>query len=150
MASGLGLGEFRQMMLRDKRLRELIDYPAANDVFPGVEVKAGVCYFLWDSNYQGNCTVTTVRGKQTIGPMPRDLSEYDVFVRDGRAMSILRKVRARAEKSSIVLHDAALPLLGLIAKDYSRCNSLHVRMGSFAGMESHLDGRDAGREIWFK
>ena len=44
MASGLGLGEFRQTMLGDRRMRELVDYPAANDVFPGVEVKAGVCY----------------------------------------------------------------------------------------------------------
>src|SRR5688572_12369369 len=48
MASGLGLGEFRQTMLNDRRIRTLVDYPAANDVFPGVEVKAGVCYFLWD------------------------------------------------------------------------------------------------------
>ncbi len=46
MASGLGLGEFRQTMLADQRIRELVDYPAASDVFPGVEVKAGVCYFV--------------------------------------------------------------------------------------------------------
>ena len=45
MASGLGLTEFRQMMLGDRRIRELVDYPAANKVFPGVEVKAGVCLF---------------------------------------------------------------------------------------------------------
>lgn len=49
MASGLGLSDFRQAMLNDRRIRDLIDYPAANDVFPGVEVKAGVCYFLWDA-----------------------------------------------------------------------------------------------------
>ena len=98
-ASGLGLGEFRQTMLGDRRICELVDYPAANDVFPGVEVKAGVCYFLWDSEHDGDCNVTTIRGGEAIGPMARNLGEYDVFVRDGRAMSILRKVQEHNEPS---------------------------------------------------
>lgn len=99
MASGLGLTEFRQTMLADRRLRELVDYPAASEVFPGVEIKAGVCYFLWDAAYQGDCHVTTIRGGETIGPFDRNLAEHDVFVRDGRAMSILRKVLAHQEPS---------------------------------------------------
>jgi len=93
MASGLGLSDFREAMLNDRRLQELVDYPAASEVFPGVEIKAGVCYFLWDSEYNGDCNVTTVRGGELIGPSARNLSEYDVFVRDSRAMTILRKVQ---------------------------------------------------------
>jgi len=99
MASGLGLTEFRQSMLSDRRLRELVDYPAANDVFPGVEVKAGVCYFLWDASHDGDCKVTTVRSGEVLGPVPRNLGEYDVFVRDARAISILHKVLKRGEPS---------------------------------------------------
>jgi site-specific DNA-methyltransferase (adenine-specific) len=99
MASGLGLGEFRQSMLGDRRIRELVDYPAANDVFPGVEVKAGVCFFLWDAAYDGDCNVTTIRGSEVIGPHRRNLGEYDVFVREGRALSVLRKVLEHGEPS---------------------------------------------------
>ena len=99
MASGLGLTEFRQTMLADRRIRELVDYPSANDVFPGVEVKAGVCYFLWDGNHNGDCIVTTVRGNEVQGPIPRNLSEYDVFVRDWRAVTILHKVLGFKEPS---------------------------------------------------
>ena len=99
MASGLGLSEFRQTMLRDRRMRELVDYPAAADVFPGVEVKAGVCYFLRDSSHDGDCNVTTIRGGEIVGPVKRDLGEYDVFVRDARALTILHKVLARREPS---------------------------------------------------
>lgn len=99
MASGLGLSAFRQTMLGDRRIRELVDYPAANDVFPGVEVKAGVCYFLWDGSYDGDCKVTTIRGGEVIGPIQRNLGEYDVFVRDARAVSILHKVAKRSEGS---------------------------------------------------
>lgn len=99
MASGLGLAEFRKSMLADRRIRELFDYPAASEVFPGVEIKAGVCYFLWDSSHDGLCNVTTHRNGEIIGPMRRDLNEYDVFVRDGRAVSILNKVVSYGEKS---------------------------------------------------
>jgi len=107
MASGLGLSEFRQTMLSDRRIRELVDYPAANDVFPGVEVKAGVCYFLWDAAHDDDCNVTTIRGTDVVGPQPRNLGEFDVFVRDGRAMSILRKVLKHREQSinSILARD---------------------------------------------
>jgi site-specific DNA-methyltransferase (adenine-specific) len=99
MASGLGLNDFRKEMLSDDRIRELVDYPAASEVFPGVEIKAGVCYFLWDSSHKGPCNVTTVRSGEVIGPMPRNLGEYDVFVRDGRSVSILHKVLAQNEPS---------------------------------------------------
>jgi len=99
MASGLGLSEFRQAMLGDRRMRELVDYPAANDVFPGVEVKAGVCYFLWDASHDSDCRVTTIRGGEVVGPIQRNLGEYDVFVRDARAVTILHKVQTSGEAS---------------------------------------------------
>jgi site-specific DNA-methyltransferase (adenine-specific) len=100
MATGLGLSDFRRTMLNDQRLRTLVDYPVAKEVFSGVEVKGGICYFLWDSEHNlGSSAVTTVRGKTTVGPVFRNLGEYDVFVRDARSVEILRKVLAFKEKS---------------------------------------------------
>lgn len=99
MASGLGLTEFRQDMLSDRRIRELHDFPGDKEVFPNNEVKAGVCYFLWDATYQGDCTVTTTRGGEVVGPIMRDLRAHDVFVRDSRAIAILEKVRGFNEPS---------------------------------------------------
>jgi site-specific DNA-methyltransferase (adenine-specific) len=99
MASGLGLAEFRRTMLEDRRIRKLVDYPVASEIFPGVEVKGGVCYFLWERDAEGDCAVTTVRGNNVVGPASRNLGEYDVFVRDSRALSILRRVRRKEEPS---------------------------------------------------
>ena len=112
LAGGRGLDEFREAILGDRRMRELVDYPAASDVFPGVEIKAGVCYFLWDAAHDGDCNVTTVRGEEVIGPSPRNLGEYDVFVRDGRALSILHKVLKHGESSinTILTRDTAFGL----------------------------------------
>ena len=49
-AGGKGLDAFRSEMIADTRIRELHDYLNASDCFGnGVEIKGGVCYFLWDS-----------------------------------------------------------------------------------------------------
>ncbi|MDR0588552.1 MAG: Eco57I restriction-modification methylase domain-containing protein, partial [Burkholderiales bacterium] len=101
MASGLGLGEFRQTMLNDKHIRKLVDYERMDAVFPGVDFEGGACYFLWDRDNEGSCSVTSISGNEIIGPDERDLSEYDVFVRDRRSLDILRKVQTKKEPSII-------------------------------------------------
>ncbi len=99
MAGGLGLSEFRRTMLEDKRIRRLVDYERMDQVFPGVDFEGGVCFFLWDRDNEGDCAVTTICGDETVGPVPRDLSEHDVFVRDIRGLKILRKVQSASEAS---------------------------------------------------
>jgi len=99
MAGGLGLTDFRQVMLSDTRIRDLVDYPNAAEVFPSVGINGGVCYFLWDATYDGPCSVTSVRGGDVNGPTSRSLNEFDVLVRDSRALDILRKVLAHNEAS---------------------------------------------------
>jgi len=99
MASGLGLTEFRRTMLADRHIRELVDFPNAAEVFASVGINGGACYFLWDSTYDGFCRVTTVWGGEIVGPAMRPLDEFDVLVRDGRAVPILRKVLERREPS---------------------------------------------------
>lgn len=99
MAGGLGLGDFRKSMLNDKSMRILVDYPTASEVFPGVELKGGVCYFLWERDAEGACEVTTVRGQSVDGPVKRNLGEYDILVRDSGALQILEKVISRNDPS---------------------------------------------------
>lgn len=101
MASGLGLTAFRKEMLEDKQIRKLYDYPASNDVFPSVEIKGGICYFIWERDSSDLCEVYTVRNGEVVGSCKRDLAEYDVFVRDSRAVDILHKVLSIKEKSII-------------------------------------------------
>lgn len=99
MAGGLGLSDFRQVMLTDRKISVLVDYPNAAEVFPSVGINGGVCYFLWDAAHDGPCSVASVRGGEIIGPSTRSLDEFDVLVRDSRALEILRKVLATGEES---------------------------------------------------
>jgi len=91
LAGGRGLDQFRRDMLGSHQLTTLVDYPVSKEVFPGVEVKGGICYFLWSEAHDGPCEVTVVRGDEKISAS-RQLEEFDVFVRDPRAVGILRKV----------------------------------------------------------
>lgn len=93
-AGGRGLDNFRDEMLHDDRLRVIHDYPDAGDVFPGVQIKAGVCYFLWDRDSRGNCSVTTHLNGDAIGPVIRPLLEEgnNTFIRYNQAISIINKV----------------------------------------------------------
>jgi len=101
MSSGLGLGEFRKEMLNDDRVRVIVDYPNAEDVFPGVgkSIKGGVMFFLWDRDNRGLCEVTLRRGRAVVGPVSRQLNQHDIFVRDATALPILDRVRAKGEQS---------------------------------------------------
>ncbi len=54
-SGGRGLDSFRNEMLNDKRLRIIVDYPVSSECFTGVEIKGGVCYFLWDRDNVGLC-----------------------------------------------------------------------------------------------
>jgi len=95
-AGGKGLDEFRESMLSDSRLRSIDDYLSASDVFPGVGLKGGVCYFLWDRDNPGPCTVSTHFKDWPVSTSIRALLEpgADVFIRFNEGLSILKKVVA--------------------------------------------------------
>lgn len=56
-AGGKGLDDFRSDMLSDKSIKKLVDFENFKDVFPGVDLAGGACYFLRDKLYDGNCEV---------------------------------------------------------------------------------------------
>lgn len=97
-SGGMGLDTFRDEMLNDKHIRRLVDYPISSDCFPGVEIKGGVCYFLWDRDSPGICKIKTVMGNEQ-NESSRYLLEpgCDIFIRFNNAISILKKVFTLAE-----------------------------------------------------
>jgi site-specific DNA-methyltransferase (adenine-specific) len=95
-AGGKGLDDFRQEMLNDKRIKKLVDFENANDCFPGVDIAGGICYFLWDNNYNGNCEVVNyVNDKETQSI--RSLNEFPTIIRNSNAVPIIRKVLYKNE-----------------------------------------------------
>jgi site-specific DNA-methyltransferase (adenine-specific) len=100
-SGGKGLDEYRARMIADRHLRALVDNPKVFDCFPGVKIEGGVSYFLWDRDYNGDCSFSTRVDGIIQSTEQRDLRDGSgVLVRDNRAMDIIRKaakVRARVE-----------------------------------------------------
>lgn len=97
-AGGKGLDEYRKKMLSDHRMHDIVDYPKLYEAFPGVKIRGGVSYFLWDREHDGPCTIQTMWDGQPVGEKAtRFLDAYDVLVRRNEAIPILEKVRAKHE-----------------------------------------------------
>jgi site-specific DNA-methyltransferase (adenine-specific) len=100
MAGGKGLDKYREKMLSDKRLRKIIDYPKLYEGFPGVKIRGGISYFLWEKDYTGPCSIQTIWDGEPTGPaVERYLDAYDILVRRNEAIPILEKVRSKKEKT---------------------------------------------------
>jgi len=106
-SGGKGLDSFRELMLTDPRLRSIDDYLSAADVFPGVGLKGGVNYFLWDRDNPGECRVTTHFKDWPVSSVTRPLLEEgaDIFIRFNEGLTILKKVAAleRGDAESLAL-----------------------------------------------
>lgn len=91
-AGGKGLDTFRETMLNDKSISKLFDYPNSNDCFTNVDIAGGLCYFLWDKEYNGKTTITNyINGE--LSTDKRDLDAFDILIRDNKAIPILKKVQ---------------------------------------------------------
>ncbi|MCE1175717.1 MAG: Eco57I restriction-modification methylase domain-containing protein [Burkholderiales bacterium] len=99
-SGGRGLDDFRDKMLKDNRIRVMHDFLKASDCFPGVEIKGGVNYFLWDRDNGGDCEIHTHENGTVKSSTTRPLLENggDVFIRYNEAIPILRKVQLLHEE----------------------------------------------------
>lgn len=93
-SGGMGLDDYRESMLRDRRLREIHDFPDSNDVFPGTQIKGGVSYWLWERDSVSDVLVVTYNRGKVESEQRRPLLEpgVDVFIRYNKGVSIVRKV----------------------------------------------------------
>lgn len=98
-SGGKGLDEFRASMLKDRRIRRVVDYFDSTEAFPGVDISGGVNYFLWDRDNEGDVEVTTIRdGNKDTMTRPMLEEGSDSFIRFNEAISILRKIHSKNEE----------------------------------------------------
>lgn len=96
-AGGKGLDEFRDSMLKNRHIKTIVDYPKSRDCFPGVDIAGGVCYFLIDKQYNGDCMLITRIGDDEYSRIRR-LDEFEIFIRDSIGLDIIHKIQAKTNK----------------------------------------------------
>lgn len=107
-AGGRGLDDFRKEMLNDNHIRRMVDYPRSKECFSSVDVAGGVCYFLWELDYNGPCTFTSItRGQEST--RERIMNEYDIFIRDNVGIEIIHKVQDKTDDFMSRIVEAVSP-----------------------------------------
>lgn len=100
MKGGKGLDKFRNEMINDKRIKFIRDFEYANECFPGLHIDGGVCYFLWQKDYEGKVEYhyKPKEGVETsdLRYLKNDFSE--IVIRDHKQLSIIEKSKSKNEK----------------------------------------------------
>ena len=105
-SGGRGLDDFRDSMLNDKRIALLHDFLNPEQVFPKTNIRGGLCYFLWDSNYDNDINLTKVythRESEDTVSVLRSLKtdKSSTFVRHNEAVEIIDKINSEGKFQSI-------------------------------------------------
>ena len=93
------LGEFRQKMLNNRSIQNMVVYSDFRDIFPDVNIKGGLCYYQYNSNYSGDCSYKLIQGGKS-SVCSRRLNEYDVLIQNPTLAAIVKKI-ANFENESI-------------------------------------------------
>lgn len=137
-AGGKGLEEFRDEMLDDIHIKQLHDFPITSDCFPGVNIRGGICYFLWSKDYNNQIDLTKVvtHTKDITYSVQRNLryKDLNVFIRNGFSLKILEKIQSFGKEDSLMNHVSPRKPFGL-STDFTQSSTYKL---SPIGLKSPL------------
>tara|TARA_Y100000994_G_scaffold248853_1_gene257885 strand:+ start:545 stop:2071 length:1527 start_codon:yes stop_codon:yes gene_type:complete len=97
---GKGLDQFRKDMLNDTKIKKIVDFEDSSDVFPGVDIAGGICYFLRDKFHTGDCEVVNHIDGNNKSSL-RKLNEFDIFIRRKEAIDLINRMQTWADLNGI-------------------------------------------------
>lgn len=101
-AGGKGLDDFRKQMLNDEHIVEIHDFLNPNIIFPSTNIRGGVCFILWDNDYNNEKDLVKV---VTYGDSFSDRKELkrklkldgeDIFIRNIESLEIIKIITSIA------------------------------------------------------
>ena len=95
------VGNFRNKMLNNRKLEKMVVFSDASKIFDNVEIKGGVCYYLINNKYEGDCTYTLYQDDRKEVSV-RKLNDFDILIREPKVEEIVKKViNNSAEKETV-------------------------------------------------
>ena len=109
-SGGKGLDSFRNAIMKSNKIKKLFDYFDPNDIFPGIDISGGVCYFLYDNSFNGLCEVNNFRnGIKTSLIRPLLENGETTFVRFNEATKIMQKINFKKDESFVKIVSSRKP-----------------------------------------
>lgn len=92
---GIGIdAKWVDSMLESNCFVKICDYLDGSECFPGVEIKGGVNYFLYQPEYNGKCNYQLHQKGVTSDKLIELNNSFGVVIRDIRAVEIIDKVNS--------------------------------------------------------
>lgn len=117
-AGGKGLDDFRKQMLNDEHIAEIHDFLNPSIIFPSTNIRGGVCFILWDNEYNNEKDLVKV---VTYGDSFADKKELkrklkldgeDIFVRNFESLEIINKIKSQNKFTSFESNISSLRPFG--------------------------------------
>lgn len=116
-AGGRGLNEFRDQMLNDTHISELHDFLKPELIFQNINLRGGICYFLWDKGYDNSTELTkvfTYKDDLTPKMIERSLKtdDSDILIRHSIGIEMINKINSHKDFESFESHISSLRPFG--------------------------------------
>lgn len=116
-AGGRGLNEFRDQMLNDTHISELHDFLKPELIFQNINLRGGICYFLWDKAYDNTQELTkvfTYRDDLIPKMNKRSLKteDSDILIRHSIGIEMINKINSHSDFESFEKHISSLRPFG--------------------------------------
>jgi len=116
-AGGRGLDNFRDEMLNDIHISELHDFLNPELLFQNINNRGGICYFLWEKDYDNRKDLTKVfTYKEALTPSvkKRNLKTQnsDILIRHNIGVSIIEKVSNSPKYETLSTYVSAAKAFG--------------------------------------
>jgi hypothetical protein len=117
-AGGKGLDDFRDQMLNDIHISELHDFLKPELIFQNINLRGGICYFLWEKNYDSTTDLTKVFTYQNdlkpkINSRSLKTEDSDILMRHSVGVAILKKIKLHSEFESFEDHISSRQPFGI-------------------------------------
>jgi len=116
-AGGRGLNEFRDQMLNDTHISELHDFLKPELIFQNINLRGGICYFLWDKAYDNTQELTKVfTYRDDLIPKMNNRSlkteDSDILIRHSIGIEMINKINSHPDFESFEKHISSLRPFG--------------------------------------
>ena len=86
------LGEFRTRMLTSGHVKKLVAFTSSRELFPSVEIKGGICYFLLEDRLSELCDYSLHKDGVIIREK-RNLALNEIFIRDPQLSQLVAHIK---------------------------------------------------------
>lgn len=110
--------KLRSFIRENNHIEKIFYYKNEREVFPDVEIKGGIDYFLYNESFMSDLEFTTIiNNEKRCERRPLFIEGLDVIIADSKSVIIIKKVLNHSDFTSLTTITTGRNPFGIIGKD---------------------------------